>query len=76
MIRFPKMHIASSVVNRILNVADGINAQRPSNADRAPAAVPQPALEGAVLEQNLNAPTPPVTADDNTAQAITLKGLA
>lgn len=75
MIRFPKMHIAQSVVNRILNVADGINASRPSNVDRAPGS-PEVATESVVLDQNLNAPTPPVTADDDVAQAIALKGLA
>lgn len=74
MIKFPKLHIATSVVNRILNVHDGIEAQRATSTDRAPND-PMPAVESAVLEQRLNAPQPEVTADDPTAAAIALKGL-
>lgn len=59
MIKFPKVHIATSVVNRLLNVADGL----PDN--RAPAEVPPPAvpdtmLRGAQLDQDLSQPIGPV----------------
>lgn len=72
-IRFPKMHVAQSVVNRILNVADGLKAPPPAAVDRAPA-VAEPELEGELLTQELAAPAPPVTADDATAEQIALKG--
>lgn len=73
-IKFPKVHIAQSVVNRILNVADGIEAKRAATAlvDRAPNIAPP---QGEVLDAELGAPQPPVTADDQTADAVALKGL-
>lgn len=74
MIRFPRLHLATSVVNRILNVHDGIEAQRAAATDRMPED-PEAAAEGAALDQKLNAPQPPVTADDPTAAAIALRNL-
>ncbi len=39
-IKFPKMHVAESVVNRILNIADGI----PDQGSQAATVAPQPAV--------------------------------
>jgi hypothetical protein len=53
--KFPKLHIATSVVNRILNVADGL----PSGAPAMPA--PEPRLpntsdQSALLDAKLESP--------------------
>lgn len=62
-IRFPKVHIAASVTNRILNVADEIERkrelrqQRPAVPSPTPN-VPNPAFGGTVLDQSLAKPTP------------------
>lgn len=65
MIRFPKLHIATSVINRILNAADGVGAFNPINAPSMPEQNPN----GPLLDQQLNtppsgaAPEPSVIAD-------------
>ena len=59
MIKFPKLHIATSVVNRILNVADGVEAKRLTMSE--PPAAPDPqslAVRGAALDFALMKPTP------------------
>jgi hypothetical protein len=61
LIRFPKMHIAESVVNRILNVADGLPSG--ASAPTPPPYSPNPALEGARLNEALAQPVgemPPI----------------
>jgi len=58
MIKFPKVHIATSVVNRILNVHDEV-AAKAAKVSRDPA-VPDPTAEGSVIDAKLNAPTPDV----------------
>lgn len=57
MIKFPKVHIAESVTNRILNIADGIaeNASLVAHRD-APALVPDTAIQSAVLDARLSQP--------------------
>jgi hypothetical protein len=63
-IRFPLMHIAESVINRIWNVADEIEAREPSQAsgkiDRgAPPPepmAPDPSVQGAMLDEQLATP--------------------
>lgn len=59
MIHFPKLHIATSVVNRILNIADGIPDQAPPVLP-GPAGpnVPDPRLQSYQLDQAL-AQAPP-----------------
>lgn len=57
MIKFPRVHIATSVVNRILNVADGISA---TSGTRTEPSVPDPTLEGAALTARLAEQVPPV----------------
>lgn len=59
MIRFPKLHIATSVTNRILNIADEIDAAAPIPAvpaPKEPPAVPDPGPSGAQLDAQLGAP--------------------
>lgn len=52
-IPFPKLHIAESTVNRILNTIEG----EPSlGMPMPPPTPPNPALEGAVLDSELEAP--------------------
>lgn len=71
MIPFRKQRLATSVVNRILNVADGI---APRGAEGAPAA-PEPLASGAELEAQMAAPKPPVSADPETTEAVALAPL-
>jgi hypothetical protein len=76
MIKFPKVHIAASVVNRIMNVRDEIDATAAARAPREPN-VPDPTAEGEVIDAKLNAPTPDVgeaSADgSNSVAANTLE---
>jgi len=58
-IKFPKVHIAESVVNRILDVRDGIEARAAAALATAPN-VPDSTTEGAVLDAKLGTPTPDV----------------
>jgi hypothetical protein len=75
MIKFPRVHIAESVVNRILNLRDELQAPAPAAVDSAPPAVPDPAGQGALIDAQLDMQPPPVTADDPMAEQIALKGL-
>lgn len=68
MIRFPKMHIARSVTNRILNLADEIDAKDVAQA--APAVAPSiPEATGAGMALDIKLATPPgeVAAPDPMA---------
>ncbi len=58
-IRFPKMHLAASVSNRILNLADGL--PTPAVEPTLPPIQPDVPLQGAVLDTQLA--TPPVPAE-------------
>lgn len=57
-IKFPKVHIATSVVNRIMNIADGM----PDGASQAVVApeprIPDTETQSAVLDEKLAAPQP------------------
>lgn len=66
MIKFPKVHIAASVVNRILDVASGIqDEQRVADATRAPLAPgPTVAMQSVALDQKLAQGTPDVGGID------------
>lgn len=55
--RWPRMHIAASVQNRIMNAADNI---APAISTSLPPDVPQPQEMGKALDQALS--TPPVAA--------------
>lgn len=51
MIKFPKVHIATSVVNRILNVAEGMPRQPPGRVDIS--APPAPSGEALSVKSGL-----------------------
>ena len=66
-LRFPRMHIAASVQNRILNVLD----QLPPIASELPAPnVPDPSELGAQLDQAVTTPPPAIPAPDDSTEAI------
>jgi len=74
--KFPTMHIAASVVNRILNAHDEI--EEGARAELAAAQVsppkpPDPTLEGAELDVRLSQP-PGGAAPDQAALASTALG--
>lgn len=74
MIRFPTMHIATSVVNRILNAQKDLE----TSSAQAPAtlSVPNAAPLGEALDAAIAAPTPavaeldPAMASDLTTQTL------
>jgi len=71
MIPFRTQRLATSVVNRILDVYDGLPPRVPPGAPAAPDPLPA----GPALEQKLGAPQSPVDADPQTANAIALAPL-
>lgn len=66
MIKFPKMHIAESVMNRIMNAVEG---NTPLNAVVSPmedpSTPPDPAAIGEAIEDGTVAPVPEVSIDPN-----------
>ena len=73
-INFPRMHIANSVVNRILNVADGLEGAAPNAATPEPP-VPDTFIEGEQLDAALAAPVPALPPiDEAPAPGKTLGG--
>jgi len=79
-VKFPRIHIAESVVNRILNTYDEIELSRqpvePPTMPEAPPTVPDPAVEGAVLQGELMQPSPPVSGPELEQADITSTVLA
>lgn len=71
-IAFRTQRVATSVVNRILNVADGIFPKPAPGVVNAPTELPADQQ----LAAQLAAPKAPVDADPNTASAIALGPLA
>lgn len=68
-IKFPRMHIANSVVNRILNIADGIEESAPS-VSVAPPVVPDTVeAQSTVLDAALATPTPALPPIDQAPDA-------
>ena len=66
MIRFPRMHIAQSVANRILNVANGVG-----QSNKAPPSLPEPLPMGQALDQALTTPPQPMAMPDGGEDAMT-----
>lgn len=64
MIKFPKVHIATSVVNRILNIADGI--PTPGAASVAVPDVPDSIAQSTALNQKLAEPLQALPGIDKT----------
>lgn len=71
MIKFPRVHIATSVVNRILAIAEGMDSL-PSTGIPS---TPEPLAEGDALDKALNTPPPPASADAETTKEIVLADL-
>ena len=68
------MHIANSVVNRILNVADGLKANAPA-LDVTPPPVPDTFIQGQQLDAALASPIEPLPPIDQApAPGATLGG--
>lgn len=77
MIKFPRVHIATSVTNRILDIADGIPAPTPPpDATRAPLAPgPSVAMQGAAIDAKLSQAPPSVgTVENSPDPGATLSG--
>ena len=71
--RWPKMHIAASVQNRILNAAEGIAAPA---VLAVPPTIPPAAAQGAALDQALNTPVQAVPAPAESGEAIAANAVA
>lgn len=76
--KFPQIHIAESVINRILNANDEIAAARqitnePTQVDMPPS-IPDPSMEGAQLNLELQAETPPVAGESPDLMGGLLQG--
>lgn len=71
-IPFPKMHIAASVMNRVLNAmedkASPLGFSAPEMA--APPVVTDPAVEGAAIEEATAAPPLPVAVPPGAEAAV------
>lgn len=73
-IRFPKVHIATSVVNKILNVADGVNAAARAS-QLPPPAVPDVGDQSLQLDTALASGLPTLPGIDQAPNAgATLSG--
>ena len=71
--RFPKMHIAQSVLNRLTNFSNGLESQ--SAPPVLPYQVPQAQEMGKALDQALAQPAQPVSAPgEDVAVAAALEG--
>lgn len=66
MIAFPRIHIAESVLNRIMNTLEG---DSPLALETAPApVVPDPTSLGLALDEELQTPMPPADVPAQDAQ--------
>jgi len=64
MIKFPKVHIAASVVNRILRVADGMAPAPPPATTTPPPSVPDTASQSLALDSALATGVPALPGID------------
>lgn len=66
MIKFPKVNVATSVVNRILNAADELEAKgaAPVAAERGAPNVPDPTGLGLALDADIASPQGPLAETD------------
>lgn len=78
MIKFPRLHIAQSVTNRILNVARDVESSGLGSKASTPSPtppVPDPGPMGAQVDAALAVPTSPVAADPAMAEAAVVDTL-
>lgn len=72
-IKFPSMHIAESVINRIMNTADQLRDNAPPEAGPRPfmpqPSVPDTAAQSAQLDAALSAPPPDLPGLDQAPDA-------
>ncbi len=73
MIKFPKMHIAQSTVNRILNTAKGIESEFPPIESR-PGSM-NTILQSELLNTQLHKPTETAPAPDGAEATVTQAAL-
>lgn len=66
--RFPKMHIAQSVTNRIMNLANSVAPR--IEVDRAAPAVPDPSQMGVAIDQALAQPPGQMAAPEGAEAAV------
>lgn len=71
-IRFPRMHIATSVQNRIINMASAIG---PQVSELPAPAVPDATKEGAKLDQALSQPPGDMAAPAGAEEAVAAAAL-
>lgn len=75
MIPFPKMHIAESVLNRVLNALDDSQSMFPS-LNPPPPITADPVALGGKIEQATETPAPPVAmSDDPMAQGAAVESV-
>lgn len=70
--RFPRYHIASSVVNRILDINDQVASQP---AETEPPNVPNPSQQGQQLDQALATPPQAVPAPVGSEEAVATEAM-
>ena len=71
--RFPKMHIAQSVTNRIMNIANKV--QPATGQATMPPAVPQPQAMGKAIDQALAQPPGAMAAPPGAEGIVTAAAL-
>jgi len=81
MIKFPKVHIAQSVVNRILETRDELRRTSAKSGGGAPApvpppAVPDPSATGAALDVATGTPAAPASSPGDPAEGAIDAALA
>ena len=70
--RFPKYHLATSVVNRIMNVANRVQAM--PVPDKAPN-IPNPTAQGQALDKALATPPQPVPAPAGSEEVVAMENM-
>ncbi len=66
MIKFPSLHIADSVLNRIMNTLEG---EGPLNSPVPAPIAPNPLAEGAEIDEKVNAPPMPAEPPPEAQQS-------
>jgi hypothetical protein len=75
-IPFPKMHIAASVINRIMNAVDEIEPPIIASMQPDPPIVDDPIVDGALLDEAIATPLPGATADPMQQEGLLAESVA